>query len=320
MPSVHHLRLVITLFTATLFSACASWSRPSAHPDQAINHVEWLLMTTREQSLFKVLKTRDEREGFIETFWQARNPHPGSADNPLHEEILERIDFCNQWFREAPKTRPGWDTDRGRIYIVLGPPDSRERQDAPYGAGNGFMQNRSYERWVYGQHDLTLYFAGSQTFGGFRLDMPPLRLHRVLESVKTAMLTGMVSDQSPLTFVIHRVSGNIELTIQTSQLYYEEDPQGYITVLNIRIALARAGEQSPVSLTRRKTITPQELLKQTPLVISIPESDLPTHFQNAPLIIEIEDHLSKRKGEARLVGSLMLRGGSPFPAPCPERP
>jgi GWxTD domain-containing protein len=320
MPRAQHFIIVITLLAATLFTACAPLSRPSMHPDQADSYVEWLLMTNPEQSLFKGLKTREEREGFIETFWQARNPHPGSADNLLREEISERIDFCNQWFREAPQTRPGWDTDRGRIYVVLGPPDSRERQDAPYGTGSGFMQNRSYERWVYGQHDLTLYFSGSQTFGGFRLEMPPLRLHRVLETVKTTLLTGLVSDQGPLTLSVSRVSGTIEITIQTSQLYYEEDPQGYITALNIRITPEGGGEPKPVSLTRRETIAPQELLNQTPLVISIAESDLPAHFQNDPLIIEIEDLFSKRKGEARLEISQRLRGESPFPEPCPGRP
>jgi GWxTD domain-containing protein len=75
-----------------------------------------------ERAAFRSLPTNAERDKFIEQFWERRNPHPGSATNTFKEEHYRRIAFANKRFGTASGT-PGWQTDRGHVYIVYGPPD-----------------------------------------------------------------------------------------------------------------------------------------------------------------------------------------------------
>ena len=68
-----------------------------------------------------LLKTSDqERDQFIDSFWERRNPVEGMNENTFKEEHYRRIAYANQFFGGAVT---GWKTDRGRLYIALGPPD-----------------------------------------------------------------------------------------------------------------------------------------------------------------------------------------------------
>ena len=68
------------------------------------------------------LGTDDEREEFIEQFWLRRDPTPGTPENEFKDEHYRRIAYANLHFPTATG-KAGWKTDRGRIYIVYGPPD-----------------------------------------------------------------------------------------------------------------------------------------------------------------------------------------------------
>jgi GWxTD domain-containing protein len=81
------------------------------------------IITDEERTAFKRLSTDEEREQFIEQFWQRRNPDPTSADNVYKEEHYRRIQYANEAFAAGI---PGWMTDQGRIYIILGPPQTIE--------------------------------------------------------------------------------------------------------------------------------------------------------------------------------------------------
>ena len=78
------------------------------------------IITAAERQAFEHLNTDAERDRFIDQFWSRRNPAPGDALNPLKEEHYRRIAFANERFAAAV---PGWKSDRGRVYIVFGPPD-----------------------------------------------------------------------------------------------------------------------------------------------------------------------------------------------------
>ena len=78
------------------------------------------IITPEEKGAFLHLSTNEEREQFIEQFWQRRNPDPDSPENTYKEEHYRRIAYANEHFASGI---PGWKTDRGRIYIMWGPPD-----------------------------------------------------------------------------------------------------------------------------------------------------------------------------------------------------
>ena len=73
------------------------------------------IITDEERAAFKKLTTDEEREPFIENFWERRNPNPGSPENEFKEEYYRRIAYANEHYASGI---PGWKTDRGRIYIM----------------------------------------------------------------------------------------------------------------------------------------------------------------------------------------------------------
>ncbi|MGA7829337.1 MAG: GWxTD domain-containing protein [Terracidiphilus sp.] len=79
------------------------------------------IISDEERKAFKNLSNDEERDAFIENFWLRRNPNPDSPENEFREEHYRRIAYANEHF---PAGKPGWKTDRGRIYISWGPPDS----------------------------------------------------------------------------------------------------------------------------------------------------------------------------------------------------
>lgn len=86
------------------------------------------IITSRERDVFLQLRSDKERDIFIEAFWKQRDPTPGTDRNEFREEHFQRIQYANKTFgRSTPKM--GWQTDRGRIYIILGPPRNIEQYD-----------------------------------------------------------------------------------------------------------------------------------------------------------------------------------------------
>jgi GWxTD domain-containing protein len=79
-------------------------------------------ITKDERQAFLALAP-EAREDFIEDFWERRDPTPATPENQYRTEYYNRIARSNRLFSGGGS--PGWLQDRGRVYITLGPPDSR---------------------------------------------------------------------------------------------------------------------------------------------------------------------------------------------------
>lgn len=90
------------------------------------------IISEEERESFKRMSTDDERYQFIEQFWLRRDPSPDTLSNEYREEHYRRIAFSNERFASG---KPGWQTDRGRMYIRFGPPDKIDSHPA-----GGFYQ------------------------------------------------------------------------------------------------------------------------------------------------------------------------------------
>lgn len=101
----------------------------------------WII-TPEEKQAFLRLKNDQERDEFIRQFWETRNPNAGSPSNKYKQEHYRRIAYANMHFAQTGE--PGWETDRGHVYIVFGPPDSIDAH--PSGA-NG--STKPFEVWHY---------------------------------------------------------------------------------------------------------------------------------------------------------------------------
>ena len=83
------------------------------------------IITKDERDAFLKLTNDENREKFIETFWEIRNPAPGSPINTYKDEVYSRIAFADARFGIGSGVE-GWRTDRGRTYITLGPPQQKQ--------------------------------------------------------------------------------------------------------------------------------------------------------------------------------------------------
>jgi len=117
---------------------------PHAAAGKVSPYVKWLnedvvyIIADVERAAYLKLTTDEEREHFIEQFWQRRDPkQPGTAENELKVEHYRRIAYANEHFGTR-SGRQGWQTDRGYIYIVYGPPD--EIDFHPDGGSQGSSQ------------------------------------------------------------------------------------------------------------------------------------------------------------------------------------
>jgi GWxTD domain-containing protein len=113
--------------------------------------VRWII-TDEEKSAFMQLSNDEERDQFIEAFWQRRDPTPDTEENEFKEEHYRRIAYANEHF---PAGIPGWKTDRGRTYIVFGPADEIDSHpsggsyERPMEEGGGETSTFPFETWRY---------------------------------------------------------------------------------------------------------------------------------------------------------------------------
>lgn len=110
------------------------------------------IITDQERKAFLSLSNDEERDAFIEQFWARRNPDPNDPENTYKEEHYRRIAYANEHFAAG---KPGWKTDRGRIYIMWGPPDSIDSHpsggmyERPMEEGGGETATYPFEIWHY---------------------------------------------------------------------------------------------------------------------------------------------------------------------------
>ena len=113
--------------------------------------VIWII-SDEEKQAFKQLSNDEERDQFIESFWQRRNPNPDSPDNEFKEEHYRRIAYSNEHFASG---KPGWMTDRGKTYIKFGKPDEIDSHPSggtynrPNDEGGGQTSTFPFEDWRY---------------------------------------------------------------------------------------------------------------------------------------------------------------------------
>jgi len=139
------LLLGTVIFMAGPATAAAPQDRRERLPQK---YRDWLekevvyIIADQEREAFLELQTVGEWDAFIDSFWRRRDPDPLTPVNEFKEEHYRRIEYANRHLgRESPV--PGWMTDRGKVYIILGEPDSRE----PFPAAVGFLY--PMELWFY---------------------------------------------------------------------------------------------------------------------------------------------------------------------------
>ena len=139
------------------------------------------IITDQEKTAFKRFKTDEEKQQFVESFWQRRDPTPDTEENEYKEEHYRRIAYANDHYASGI---PGWKADRGMIYIKYGPADEIESHPSggsyqrPYEEGGGQTSTYPFEQWRYRYLDgigtnIIIEFVDTTMTGEYHMSMDP---------------------------------------------------------------------------------------------------------------------------------------------------
>jgi GWxTD domain-containing protein len=148
---------------------------------QWLNEDVIYIISPEERNAFLQLDTNEEREQFIEQFWLRRSSNPDLPDNDFKDEHYRRIAYANEHFASGI---PGWKTDRGRLYIMWGPPDEIDSHpmggtwDRPMEMGGGSTTTYPWEtwRWRYLEgigENVEIEFVDTTGSGEYHITMDP---------------------------------------------------------------------------------------------------------------------------------------------------
>jgi GWxTD domain-containing protein len=170
------------ILTITAAMALAAWqakpaeqSRNAPTPEAVTTaYDKWLdedvvyIIDNRERAAFTRLASDAEREKFIEQFWLRRDPTPDTVENEFKEEHYRRIGYANGHYEERSGLA-GWKTDRGRTYIMFGPPDEIESHPA-----GDATSSYPFEQWLYRHIDgmgenVVMEFLDKERTGEYRM-------------------------------------------------------------------------------------------------------------------------------------------------------
>ena len=176
--------------------------------------VRWII-SDEERKAFMQLSNEEERDKFIEAFWDRRNPNPDSEDNEFKDEHYRRIEYANEHFAAGVQ---GWRTDRGRIYIVFGPADEVEshpsggQYERPMEEGGGETSTYPFEDWRYRHIDgigdqVIVEFVDTCMCGEFHMTMDRGEKD-ALQKVPGAGLT--LYEQMGMSTKADRMNGGLE--------------------------------------------------------------------------------------------------------------
>jgi GWxTD domain-containing protein len=222
LPALFLLGAVLGSAACTLYKLEQKLTPPFA---EFLSQVRYIIASGERKTF---LETPDaDKPAFIEEFWKRRDPDPATVENEFKIEYLGRIQRANQLF--MGEGTPGWLTDRGRVYILFGPPNNRNNSPM----GNASL-GRCSELWYYG--DFPVVFIDQTCSGTFRLatfDLSPLReinmayasaLNRALDQAQPQSApreSGRLFDYETSLSVTERGPKRIAATLRV-QLPYEK--------------------------------------------------------------------------------------------------
>jgi GWxTD domain-containing protein len=156
------IRILIIFSCIILLTLCKSYQlEKSLNPEEKefLSQVRFII--TKEEKNIYLLLPESDRPDFVEEFWAKRDPDPLTDENEFKVEYYSRIESAKRMFRG--EGMPGWLTDRGRVYVIFGPPFSRKYY--PRGSEVGLQRDR--EIWYYG--NFPVIFEDTRSNGVYRL-------------------------------------------------------------------------------------------------------------------------------------------------------
>lgn len=261
-------------------------------------HMVRHFMTTDEERVFRSLSTQELRQEFIDAFWEIRDPDPATEDNEFRNVVEERFTFVNKYLFEGG--REGWDTVRGMVYLVLGPPTSitatkNSLDPSILDLNDPSVTPTDHIVWVYHDLGFAVFFVDRQGFGIYELDMAntSMQVMNYLKSSKNDLIhpgkTGAGSRYLKYKARVEPSASRVSITIDARDLSFESDASGNRTA---RIHLAASLYQPDGSVEafkeQRTVVCDEEMLKTKQLRL---EWTLPLKTGKSRLDLLVHDQI-----------------------------
>jgi GWxTD domain-containing protein len=163
-PAIYDLRISVKEnFAETAFRISENSSPPTGF-DYEIGPLTFIMTKGEFDSLKS--ETAGERQNKLKDFWLLRSHGDTIVAEAMEKEFYKRVDAANAEFRVT--LTPGWQTDRGKIYILYGKPDQIENH------GNNFRMGPAANSppnqvWYYNSLKLRFVFVDELRNGDYRL-------------------------------------------------------------------------------------------------------------------------------------------------------
>ena len=225
--------LALCLVFLTLTSCRFSRLKRDLSPEhkEFLSEVRYIIIG-KEKKVFLNLPDA-EKANFIQEFWKKRDPDPETEINEFKDSYYELIEEANHLFREG--STPGWLQDRGRIYILLGPPEERYI----YPMGYQFYDNPS-EVWTYGYFPIIFVdysFAGDYQLVPISAQYVATLLQSQMNLKPKVKMEGVIFD---FDLDLENIADNqikVQIKIPYKNLWLVEKDEKLITtlVLNLEV-------------------------------------------------------------------------------------
>ena len=238
-------------------------AKPKLDPESAkFYQTARLIMTKEEVKIFERLPDAESRKEFIADFWLKRDPDPDTPDNDYRKEFEARVEFVNKRFNK--EGGPGYNTDRGRVYILMGPPEKIEEFMPEVGSPvRGFAQ-----WWSYYTRQMAVEFIDETGTGKFRMTRQEGDFWGAMDLMKLGRYVRAddIFSKKFVKFeaVYDEAAGEIEVRIPTKGLMFRDNEEGRLQVdLRFLIYIYADGGAAKESFADARTIVVTDAERDT---------------------------------------------------------
>ena len=293
-------KALLLLACAPLLFACASARLPKnmdAKHRQFLSNARYTI-TGEERRVFTKLPP-SERDAFVEEFWKKRDPNPGTEANEFKQEYDKRINDANRLFSDGGGN--GWLEDRGRIYILLGPPWERYT----YPRGQTFY-GKPTEIWYYGFYPIA--FIDNDWNGDYDLDPGSAQQLAQINMAQMDLRPRVSTEKILFDFrvTVEKSQGSevlIRLRIPYRDFWFAEEISGLKTTMEISLGVSDKSGAKVWEFKETYTVemTDDELKK---VIRDDYMIEIPARIGGGPGSYRLKVELNNKAGEIRVEKNL----------------